>query len=396
MIDLIIMLLTLAGFVPASSAGINAYGITYCASPSGTVPLSATALPSCACTPCHWNPGGTPSFLGETDAFAGTGGSPGTLQYTASAVANSDSTTVPDGANCPAATSYAGTKPSGKNKPLSIASDTGNNCDSLRFKIYNYQGAGQWQQCYDTTMKFIETCYDNYWAPAMFQEFNAARQSLEGTDSTFWLQSQLWLQSVLYLNTTNPEYFCACVEAMQVAPPTDTGEVQGWIDLNKGLAVLRWLIQNTTCDTPTLQNEFDGARASQYSSWLNDTTVPLDTTIPSLASLGLGLDTLLARHTLYASVSNPPQPGIISSATANPNPTGAGTLISFSIAKEAYVKIELFDVLGHEASSYGYESLFEPGNKSVPLSLQGLPSGTYFARILTAYGEVQSVKLVKE
>ena len=60
------------------------------------------------------------------------------------------------------------------------------------------------------------------------------------------------------------------------------------------------------------------------------------------------------------------------------------------------MKIELFNVLGNEVSSAGFESLFEPGNKSVPLSLMGLPSGTYFARILTAYGEVQSVKLVKE
>jgi hypothetical protein len=29
-------------------------------------------------------------------------------------------------------------------------------------------------------------------------------------------------------------------------------------------------------------------------------------------------------------------------------------------------------------------------------TLAGLPAGTYFARIVTAYGEVQTVKLVKE
>jgi photosystem II stability/assembly factor-like uncharacterized protein len=39
---------------------------------------------------------------------------------------------------------------------------------------------------------------------------------------------------------------------------------------------------------------------------------------------------------------------ILSNATANPNPTGEGTIISFGISKETYVKIELFDVLGHE------------------------------------------------
>ncbi len=275
--------------------------------------------------------------------------------------------------------------------------DDTESCDSLRFKIWNYTGPGQVQQCYDTTMKFIETCYNDYFAPSMFQEFSASRQTLEVSDTSLWLQAQLWLESVLYLNTTNPEYFCACVEAMQVADPNDTGgEEQGWINLNKALAIDEWLVQNTTCDTPFIENEIKGARASQYEDWLNDTSVPLDTTIPSIASLGLGLDTLLAKHLLYESVSETPQPGIISNPTAYPNPTGSGTVISFGISKEAYVKIELFDVLGHEVGSAGFESLFEPGNKSVPLSLAGLASGTYFARIQTAYGEAQSVKLVKQ
>ena len=81
---------------------------------------------------------------------------------------------------------------------------------------------------------------------------------------------------------------------------------------------------------------------------------------------------------------------------ASPNPVTSGTVIYFTTCKEAFVKINLFDVLGQEVTSYGFESLFEPGNKSVPISLAGLAPGTYYARILAAYGEVQTVKLVKE
>jgi hypothetical protein len=307
-----------------------------------------------------------------------------------------DTSSIPDTASCwvPANVSTGTSK--GNVKPMSIMDDT-ENCDSLRFMVWNYAGAGQWQHCFDTAKKFIETCYDNWYAPYMFQYLQTAFQPLATADSSLYCPYQAWLESVLYLNTTNPEYFCACVEHFVLCPQTDTGgEEEGWKELNKNLAILRWLIQNTTCDTPMIQNEFEGARASQYEQWLNDTTVPLDTTIPPLDSADAGLDTLLARHFLYASVSETPQPSIISNATANPNPTGEGTVISFGISQEAYVKIELFDILGHEVGSAGFESLFEPGNKSVPLSLAGLPSGTYFARILTAYGEAQSVKLVKQ
>jgi hypothetical protein len=95
---------------------------------------------------------------------------------------------------------------------------------------------------------------------------------------------------------------------------------------------------------------------------------------------------------------------IINYVTSSPNPTGESTIITFGLNQEAYVKINLFDILGNPVSGgrvpgsggEGFEGLFEPGNHEVPLSLQGLPSGTYFARILTAYGNVATVKLVKE
>ena len=97
------------------------------------------------------------------------------------------------------------------------------------------------------------------------------------------------------------------------------------------------------------------------------------------------------------------QNNILSSITAFPNPANTETVISFGISKEAYVKLELYDVLGHPVSGDSRaggadlrEMLMEPGNKSVPISLAGLPSGTYYARIQTAYGEVESVKIVKE
>jgi hypothetical protein len=300
-------------------------------------------------------------------------------------------------APCPTRATYFGDiAKKGNIEPMSVLDDT-ENCDSLRFKIWDYTGPEQTQQCYDTVKKFIETCYNDPWAPSMFQYFSAALQLLAAADSSLWLEGRQWLESVLYLNTTNPAYFCACLDAIGATfhSPSDTTETLLWEEQNRQQALAQWEIQNTSCDTPFLQNQFYATRASQYEDWLNDTLIPLDTTIPPLSSLGGGLDTLLARHLLYSNVSWHPQ-SIILNATASPNPVSTGTVITFGISQEAYVKINLFDLLGHEVTSPGFEGLFAPGNHEVPLSLQGLPGGTYFARILTAYGNVATVKLVKE
>jgi hypothetical protein len=89
-------------------------------------------------------------------------------------------------------------------------------------------------------------------------------------------------------------------------------------------------------------------------------------------------------------------PSIITNATAYPNPTGEGTVVSFGVSRETYVTIGLFDILGHQVTSPTFGGVVESGNLSVPLTLQGLPSVTYFARIMTTYGEVQTVRIVME
>jgi hypothetical protein len=111
----------------------------------------------------------------------------------------------------------------------------------------------------------------------------------------------------------------------------------------------------------------------------------------------LGLDSVLKYAGLLGVQSIQPA-SIISSAFATPNPTTSdGVVISFTTSREAYVKLDLYDLLGVQVSSSNtFENVLEPGNHAVPMSLVGLPSGTYYARIMTTYGEVQTVKLVKE
>ena len=332
---------------------------------------------------CAWNP----SNISEVDGFA--------LNYFATAGSIVSRSSIPSDATCPTSAGHAVTHPKEKNMPMSMASGSGNNCDSLRSKASRYLYLHEYQQANDTIKHFIEVCYNDPNAPLQFQNFIASLGPLTTDDTSLWLEGRQWLESVLYLNTTTPEYFCKCVEAIAGTynSPSDSTESLWWKEMNRGLAIDQWLVDHTTCDTPGLQNGIYGARASQYSDWLNDTTVPLDTFEPSMHDLGL--DTLLARHFLFG-VSEEKTQSIILSATASPNPVNTGTVITFGINQEAYVKINLFDILGQEITSPGYEGLFQPGNHAIPLSLQGLPGGTYYARILTAYGSVATVKLVKE
>jgi hypothetical protein len=283
--------------------------------------------------------------------------------------------------------------------------DTAMYCDTLYGEgMYYYPDLALWQQDYDTLKKFIEICpnYPQSWRA--FSVLAGAAQNVNGPDDAVMFQLQAWLESVLYLNTTDPEYFCQCVEAMPLPDLADSTPALGQLGTDRGLALDRWLLQHTTCDTAALRADYDNGRKEQYYLHSYDSMhgnlYPLDTTLPTMQQLGL--DTLLDRHFLYSVGEQPIS--MITNATASPNPVSTGTVITFGISQEAYVKINIFDILGEPVSGgrvpgsggEGFEGLFAPGNHEVPLSLQGLPSGTYFARILTAYGNVATVKLVKE
>jgi|GEM_PF-1380424 len=340
---------------------------------------------SSGCSNCIWNSG--------TTVNAQASGSH-TLTYAASSIHSQSSFSD---VTCGTGWGQIADLKSGKEKTQNTLDDSSTACHDRYWTGYEYANNSQWLLAYDTLTKFIETCPHDPNAPGAFVTIATADAHL-GQDDETRAKFLSWLESVLYLNTTDPEYFCQCVREISgtLPLPHDTSAGATSRGTNITLAVWQWLLQNTTCDTPHLWKDYEGSRLTQLQQWQNDPTAyKLDTTLKPLDSLSPGLLELLEKHFLYADVPDN-FTGIISNASAYPNPTGDGTVLSFGISKEAYVKIDLFDVLGHELSQPGFESLFEPGNKSVPISLASLAPGTYYARIVSAYGEVQTVKLVKE
>jgi hypothetical protein len=264
--------------------------------------------------------------------------------------------------------------------------------------VLSYVRNKQWTEAYDTNQYFVEHCYTNqYAAGAMGSANNLVQNGALGPAPGCWEQNLQWLLSVLPLRH-DAQWFCDDVGAIMgsLDDEPDTNYQQRNTEGNRGMSVLYWLIHNPACDNSGLNQLYVNSRGSQISTWLDtqDTSkVPLDTTIYTMQQLGL--DSVL-KYAALLGVNEGNAPSIISNATAYPNPTGEGTVVSFGISREAYVSIGLFDILGHQVTSPSFGGVVEPGNLSVPLTLQGLSSGTYFARIMTTYGEAQTVKIVKE
>jgi hypothetical protein len=87
---------------------------------------------------------------------------------------------------------------------------------------------------------------------------------------------------------------------------------------------------------------------------------------------------------------------VIGNAQISPNPTTNGATVTLEIEREAYVYINLFDLLGNRIGQTGFEGVLQPGTSGTELNLTGLPPGSYFVRISTANNEMHSLKIVRE
>ena len=253
-----------------------------------------------------------------------------------------------------------------------------------------------WQICYDSLKYFIEHCAQEPYAHEAFSSMSDAVSKFTDTESI--TRYREWLESVMYLNTIDPEYFCAVVENIAFSkydyPGYDTSLSIRLKAGNTALAILQWLIQNTNCDSAYVRSQYTKSRQSQYATWRNDTTILFDTTLPTMHYLGL--DTLLAKHFLYAWVPSGGYFGKhVASYSVSENPLHSETTLRFALTDPEYVRVDVFDLLGNRFfTSPG--RLLDAGNHEMPIDLSNAPSGSYFLRILLGTGEVRTIKLIRE
>ncbi len=270
--------------------------------------------------------------------------------------------------------------------------DTADECTHLRpWTGYKPQNNAEFRQQYDSLRKYVELCANDISSFHAFPHLDADVQEYAPDDTTRYDVYRDWLISVLYLNTKDPFYFCVCLQSIG-----GTYVYGKWAIPNAWLAVIKYVIDNTGCDHQGLIDDYNQTIKSRHESWqtmhdLGDTTAE-DTVLPSLDQLRLGF--LLKKS--VPGQATPLSEVYLASFTSSPNPFKKETTLEFMLNRMTYIQVAVYDELGKWVwgDSHGYS--LEAGTHQIHLDGSSFPSGVFYARISTGFGEVKTVKLVHE
>jgi hypothetical protein len=251
----------------------------------------------------------------------------------------------------------------------------------------NHGNAALAQQEYDTARAFIESCAQFEWSWRAFGWASGAVDYLKPYNSIY-LQYRDWLKSVVFLSPSD-RYYCADLGAIYYTFARYIGP--NGHDYNAAIAILDYIVRCGRCDSAGDWATRQSLRDEQwlhYRDTVRDSIAnPLDTTLPSLDALGLGL--LTVKEHGYAA-----RPDILH-LSASQNPFDRVTELTFELSEIDVASIEVFDVLGNRVFN-SERRVYEPGTQDITIDLSGSGSGTYYARLTTAHGDTRTVKLVKK
>jgi hypothetical protein len=251
---------------------------------------------------------------------------------------------------------------------------------------------GFYDQAYDSACYYLSHCHNQ--SIAADEGFGALIDAAVDTTLTQTGRASMksFLLSVLPLRSDD-DWFCHCVNAIGASFRLDTNQTR------EDLSLLSWLMNNPRCAAyqAGIAADYYQERKDDCILWLDTTHWPdtvYDTT--SLTMQQMGLDTVLKISATEGVSPEAIGTQILLSASITENPFENSTSILLSIGREAYVTIQVFDILGHQIEGAGYAGVFEQGNVTIPINMTNAPPGTYLVRISTANNEVQTLKLTKE
>lgn len=86
------------------------------------------------------------------------------------------------------------------------------------------------------------------------------------------------------------------------------------------------------------------------------------------------------------------EPNLSNTFYCYPNPFNLITNINFSLTNNSYTELKIFDLLGRELTTL-IKGELKSGNYSIPLNLNGLPSGIYIASLYTG-NVIKQIKII--
>ena len=264
-----------------------------------------------------------------------------------------------------------------------------------------YLGTGLSQSGnYDSSLKilesYIQTCAMQNTSWTAFHWVGNDMYNLDKSQSHY-IEYREWLKSVLYLDT-GTQYYCS--DANEIIGTLQWfNDSLGWDD-NGMCAIIKYIIQSNKCPDldSILWSHYVADRKGQYQHWQDtvrvDTTIyKLDTTLPTLEDLGLGI-----LRGPQNSVVSPKDFGQLSAIVlhSSENPFKSETEIWYDLKESRLIRFGIYDQLGREYTSHSLSKLQHPGRQTITIDGADLPSGIYYARVSAFDGEVRTLKIVKE
>lgn len=281
--------------------------------------------------------------------------------------------------------------PKGSEPQTSTQDTTPAACDRMYLEVGSLSQGGRWQDAYDTAKTVVEQCHGIMKTHGMFSYLTGSN-SMRNNDPNRYPEHLQWLKKVLYYDPDSV-YYCADVYGM-------VGALQ-YFDSLRGnyyegkLSIVLFMRDSAHCGHryKLLDTTAKTLMAALYEKWrdtvTDSTATPFNPHIPSLEEL----DLTILRGPQHGSA--PMQDPRIGSIAAYPNPVANEVTLSYTLAKSALVRIDVFDPLGRSVYASG-EGFKQQGNHSLTLSAGDWTAGAYYIRLSTPSGEVRTVKVIKE
>ncbi|HEY6171383.1 MAG TPA: hypothetical protein VIX80_03895 [Candidatus Kapabacteria bacterium] len=245
----------------------------------------------------------------------------------------------------------------------------------------------EYKMQYDTLRRFIELCANEDNTHLTFTKIRAACQNFDQNDTARYRVFREWLVSVIFLNTKNPLYFCAVVNAIANTYAFSEGERYP----NAPMTIFKYMMDNNYCPEWGWDELYrSGLNARLYYWRLGDTTVPFDSTLHDLDSLGLGF-----LKKLDVSHEKPVLSSVyLGGASVVPNPMTGSTTLKYELLRSGFIGYTIHDALGNQV--FARRSDFADAGKheeQIILS-PSLSSGTCYLRLNVGFGEIRTIRMV--